>query len=263
MITNKKIVITGAASGIGKATLDLLKDMPGNQILAADLNAERLEGYAENVIPFRCDLSNQEGVDALFEKTGEVFGKADIFYANAGFPYYEKFDYVDWGRIERIFGVNTLSPIYSYAKYAASLDGAEGQFACTISAMGEMAIPGYALYTGTKFAMNGFTQALRLEKPGNIKLCCIYPVSTNTNFFNVGGNGTKVEKPFPVQSPETVAKKVVRALEKGKKKVYPCTLFPISKVLMAILPPVRSMYWNTEKKRLGRFLERKKAESGK
>lgn len=263
MITNKKIVITGAASGIGKATLDLLKDMQGNVILAADLNAERLNDYAENVIPFKCDLCGQEGVDALFEKIGEVFGKADIFYANAGFPYYEKFDYVDWGRMERIFGVNTLSPIYTYAKYTEALAGAEGTFACTISAMGEMAIPGYALYTGTKFAMKGFTQAIRLEKPENVKLCCIYPVSTNTNFFNVGGNGVKVEKPFPVQSPETVAKKVVKALEKGKKNVYPCTLFPISKVLMAILPFVRTIYWNTEKKRLERFLERKKAAAEK
>lgn len=164
------------------------------------------------MIPFACDLSTKEGVDALFEMMEQTFGKADIFIANAGAPYYEKFDYVNWNRVESIFELNTISPIYTYARYLEHLNGREGQLAFTISAMGEMALPGYALYAASKFAMKGFQQAVRLEAPENLKITCIYPVSTETNFFNVGGNGVKMEKPFPVQSPEAVARAAVKKI---------------------------------------------------
>lgn len=257
MINNKNIVITGASSGIGKAILDILAKGEGNRILVACRSAAKITGYGENVNLFGCDLSSQDGVDALFEKVNETFEKADIFISNAGAPYYEAYDYVNWGRVENIYNLNTLTPIYTYSKYLEHLNGRQGQLAFTISAMGEMAVPGYALYTSTKFAMKGFQQAVRLEMPENLKLTCIYPVATNTNFFNVGGNGIEVEKAFPVQSAEAVAKATVRAIEKGKKQVYPCPVYIPSKVLMTVLPPVRSIYWKMEKGKLTRFLARK------
>ena len=263
MICDKKIVITGASSGIGKSILELLAPNSGNRIIAACRNSDKIKGYGDNVIPFSCDLSTREGIDALFEKTGEVFGSADIFIANAGAPYYEKFDYEDWDRVHAIFDLNTISPIYTYSKYVAQLNGRDGHLVYTISAMGEMALPGYALYTATKFAMKGFQQAIRLEKPKNLKLTCVYPVSTDTNFFNVGGNGIKVEKPFPVQSAPDVAKAVVKGVEEGKKSIYPCPVYLPSKVLMTAVPPVRSAYWAVEKGRLERFVKRvEKAKKG-
>lgn len=263
MICNKNIVITGASSGIGRAILALLAPNDGNRIIAACRNSGKITGFRDNVIPFSCDLSTKDGVDSLFAKIEETFEKADIFIANAGAPYYEKLDYVDWDRIESIFNLNTVAPIYTYSKYIAHLNGREGRLVYTISAMGEMAIPGYALYTGTKFAMKGFQQAIRLEKPKNLKLTCVYPVSTATNFFNVGGNGIKVEKPFPVQEPEAVAAAVVKGIENGKKQVYPCPVYLPSKVLMTAVPPVRTAYWAVEKGRLNRFLKRKEKQSKK
>lgn len=260
-ITGKKIVVTGASSGIGKSILEMLAADRTNTVIAVSRSVGKLTGFGENVILFPADLSKKEGVDALFEKIEAVFDKCDLLIANAGAPYYERFDYEDWDRITSIYDLNTVSPIYTYAKYLHHLNGREGYLAYTISAMGEMAIPGYALYTGTKFAMRGFQQAIRLEKPENIGLTCIYPVSTATNFFNVGGAGTKVEKPFPVQTPETVARKTIRGIEHGRKQVYPCGVFVFSKVLMTLLPFVRTIYWNIEKKRLDRFLARKAAEN--
>lgn len=257
MITNKNIVITGASSGIGKAILDILAAGEGNKIIVACRSAAKITGFGDNVILFGCDLSSKEGVDSLFEKIDETFDKADIFINNAGAPYYEVYDYVNWERIENIYNLNTITPTYVYAKYLKHLNGRPGHLAYTISAMGEMAIPGYALYTSTKFAMKGFQQAIRLEMPDNMKLTCIYPVSTATNFFNVGGNGIKVERPFPVQSAEGVAKATVKAIERGKKQLYPCPVYIPSKVLMTILPPVRSIYWKIERKRLDRFVARK------
>lgn len=256
MVENSNIVLTGGSSGIGKAILERLAAGKGNRILVACRSAAGITGFKENVIPFSCDLSSCEGVDALFEKIPEVFDKVDVFISNAGAPYYEKFGKTDWSRIEKIFNLNTISHIYIYSKYLEYLNGNPGRLVYTISAMGEMALPGYALYTSTKFAMKGFQDAVRHEGKSNLALTCVYPVSTNTNFFNVGGNGIKMEKPFPVQEPNAVADAVVRGIEKGKKHVYPCRIFRPSKALMTIVPPVKHAYLAAERKRLERFVKR-------
>ncbi|MBR0353540.1 MAG: SDR family oxidoreductase [Oscillospiraceae bacterium] len=260
MISNKSIVVTGASSGIGKSILSELVAQEGNRIIAAARGADKITGYGDNVIPFSCDLSTKEGVDALFAKAEEVFDKIDIFFCNAGAPYYERFDYEDWNRIQRIFDLNTVSHIYTYSKYLNHLDGREGRLVYTISAMGEMAIPGYALYAATKFAMKGFQQAIRDETPENLQISCIYPVSTKTNFFNVGGGGRKMEPPFPVQAPEKVAKAVVKGVDKDKDHIYPCPVYLPSKILMNAVPPVKKLYISAQKGKLRRFVKRVKEE---
>ena len=259
MITDKNIVITGASSGIGKAMLDMLAaDGNNNRIIAASRSIGKLTGFGANVTLFPCDLSTRDGVDALFAAAEERFDKIDILICNAGAPYYERYDYEDWERIEKIFRLNTFSCMYSYSKYLNHLNGREGRLVYTISAMGEMALPGYALYASTKFAMKGFQQAIRIESPENIKITCIYPVSTKTNFFEVGGAGYKVEQPFPVQTAEAVAKAAIRGVEKGRKQIYPCPVYLPSRLLMNVLPPVRSLYLKSQHRMLLRFLERKK-----
>ena len=261
MIQNQTIVITGASSGIGKTMLEMLAAKENNnRIVAASRSIGKLEGFGDNVTLFPCDLSTQAGVDALFAKAEEVFTKVDILICNAGAPYYERYDYEDWGRIERIFSLNTFSCMYSYSKYLNHLNGREGRLMFTISAMGEMALPGYALYAATKFAMKGFQQAIRLETPKNLKITCVYPVATKTNFFEVGGAGHKVEQPFPVQTAEAVAKAAIRGVEKGRKQVYPCPVYLPSRVLMNVLPPVRSLYLKSQYRMLQRFLARKQSD---
>ena len=263
-IRGKNVVITGASSGIGKEVLDRLADPAhGNRVLASSRTIEKLKGYGSNVTLFNCDVSGKEGVDRLFEKAESLFDKIDLVIANAGAPYYEKFDYVDWERIENIFNLNTISPIYTYSKYLEHLNGREGHIAFTISAMGEMAIPGYALYTATKFAMKGFQEEIRLEAPKNIKITAVYPVSTATNFFNVGGNGIDVGRPFPVQKADLVAERMINGIEKAKKHIYPCRIWKPSKLLMSVVPQVRSAYWSIEKNRLRRFVKKKADLEGK
>ena len=260
MINGKNIVVTGASSGIGKSILEELLEQGDNRILAACRRAEMIADYGDKVIPFSCDLSTKEGVDALFDRAEEVFDKIDIFFCNAGAPYYERFDYEDWDRVQRIFDLNTVGHIYTYSKYLHHLDGREGRLVYTISAMGEMALPGYALYAATKFAMKGFQQAIRDETPKNLQISCVYPVSTKTNFFNVGGGGRKMEPPFPVQAPEKVGKAVVKGIDKFKKHIYPCPVYLPSKVLMKAVPPVKALYVQAQKGKLRRFVKRVEAE---
>ena len=126
--------------------------------------------------------------------------------------------------------------------------------------MGEMALPGYALYAATKFAMKGFQQAVRFEKPDNLQISCVYPVSTKTNFFNVGGEGRKVEIPFPAQTPDKVAKAVVKGVHKLKDHIYPSPVYLPSRTLMNVVPPVKTLYLKAQQGKLHRFVRRVEAE---
>ena len=256
MVSHKNIVVTGASSGIGKSIMDELVAQEGNRILAVCRHSDKITGYGDNVIPFSCDLSTKEGVDALFARAEELFDKIDLYFCNAGAPYYERFDYEDWDRISHIFDLNTVGHIYTYSKYLHHLDGREGRLVYTISAMGEMALPGYALYAATKFAMKGFQQAIRDETPDNLKISCVYPVSTRTNFFNVAAEGRKLDPPFPVQTPEKVGKAVVKGIEKLKEHIYPCAVFLPSKYLMKAVPPVKALYVKAQQSKLHRFVKR-------
>ena len=255
MISSKNIVLTGADSGIGYEVLKLLAADKSNRILAVDINENKMNLFCDNVIPYKCDVSSKEAVDSIFEKAEELFGKIDIFYANAGYPYYEIMDYVDWERTERMFQTNVFSPIYTYEKYKEYLGGKEGHLAITVSAIGKMAMPGFTTYSASKFAMEGFQQGIRFELPKNMKLTCLYPIATDTNFFATA-NKVEFERPFPVQSPTVGAKKMVKALEKGKKSVNPSFLFTLSGVLFGVCPPIKSVYLGLEKAKFKRFLNK-------
>ena len=257
MLENKTIVVTGASSGIGLEIVKLLMQGKGNRILAIARHTTALETLGENVIPFACDVSSAEGVDRIFDRAEELFGKVDLFCANAGFSYYEQYESEDWSHITDIYSTNAFSPMYTYVRYLRHLDGRPGHLAYTISAMGQMAMPGYALYTSTKFALHGFQQAIRLEMPDNLTLTCLYPVATATNFFNVA-NKNKFDLPFPVQRADVVARKMVKGLEKKKKSVSPCGLFTFARGLMGVLPFVRTIYWRIETGKFERFLAAQK-----
>ena len=252
MITGKNIVLTGCNSGIGLEVLKLLIK-GNNSIICVDKDVDVLSAYAsDKVFIMQKDVSSKEAVDEIYEVAKEKFDFIDIFYANAGYPYYEEMNYVDWNRVQRMFETNVFSPIYSYQKYVDYLDGRKGIFAITISAIGQMAMPGFTIYSASKFAMEGFQQGIRFEKPDNVQLTCLYPVATNTNFFKAA-NEIEFKKPFPVQQPDVVARKLVAGIESGKDTVRPCVLFGISKQLMKFMPPIKTAYLALEKRKFKEF----------
>ena len=253
MLTAKNIVLTGADSGIGYAVLRILAADRSNRILAVDMNESKMHLFCDNVIPYKCDVSSKESVDRIFEKAESVFDKIDIFYANAGFGYYEIMDYVSWERTEKIFKTNVFSPVYSYQKYREHLNDRDGHFVLTGSAIGRLAIPGYTLYSSSKFALDGFQRCIKQELPKNIKITFLCPVCiSDTDFYN-RANRVSFEIPSPVQDIKAAAKKIVCGIEKEKKTVYPYPLFAIAEQLSALCPPVKFVYLAHEKKKLKRF----------
>lgn len=231
-LNKKNIVITGAGSGIGQALLKKLRDSFDCKITAADLVADSIEA-SETVFPFECDVSKPENIDALFDFAISKMGSIDIFIANAGFAYYEKIDKPDWLHIQKIYEVNTFSPIYAAEKMKKMHDEMPYSVVATASAMAFLPLAGYALYSSTKAALNGFATAYRHELNKNQKLQIVYPIATRTAFFSAAG-GSPV--PWPSQTAETVSLKVIRGILKDKNSIVPSYIFSILSVLDRFFP---------------------------
>lgn len=224
-IQHKNIILTGAASGIGKELLVQLLEFEGVKILAVDLN--EVDIVTDKVIPYICDVSKQADIDSLFAFALAQFSTIDIFIANAGFAYYEEISTPDWQRIEKIFQVNVYAPIYSFQKMKALNIGREYFVMMTASAMAKVAIPGYALYGATKAALDRFEDAYRFENQDLGYLSLIYPIATKSNFFNRSTDLSRndVPIPFPAQTPEVVAKAMIKGIQHNKTHIFPSKLF--------------------------------------
>lgn len=242
-LEGSRIVLTGAASGIGFALLDRLAGIPC-QIVAADISEEalrealgRLVSPATHITAFAGDLGDERAVDALFDRALAAMGGIDIFIANAGFAYYEAFGTPTWAHIERIQRVNVTSPLYSLGRMQALHAGSDADFlvAITCSAMSRLGIAGYALYSSTKAALDRFAEAYRAERPrGHLLLA--YPISTRTRFFN--SSQSRAETPVfpPTQSAETVASAILAGIERNAASVFPSQLFRITAFLNRFVP---------------------------
>ena len=79
MLAHRKIVLTGAGSGIGLEVLRLLAGEGTNTVFAVDKDITRITGFGENVIPFEIDVSSKEAVDRIFEEADKAMGFIDIF----------------------------------------------------------------------------------------------------------------------------------------------------------------------------------------
>jgi uncharacterized protein len=220
-IDGKHIVLTGAASGIGRALLAALAAYQ-TQILAVDIDGELLADAAAglaSVTTLQADLATQEGVDATFAAAGARMGTIDIFIANAGFAYYEIMGAADWEHIARIYRLNVFSPIYAAQKMKALYgDTHPYRVVITASAMAKFNLPGYSLYGATKGALDRFSEAYRYELPAGSRLQLVYPIATTTRFFDNEGEAAPV--PNPNQTPEYVAKKIVTGIERDWDRIH-------------------------------------------
>lgn len=238
-IQNKRIILTGAASGIGAALLTQLAAYNA-KIVAVDLNPLEIPAASENIHTYTTDLTQPQQIDALFEFALVKMGGVDIFIANAGFAYYEKLTAPDWERIEHIYRLNVFSPIYTLQKMRAINPANRYCVVMTASAMAKWALPGYALYGSTKAALDSFADAYRFELEPNGRLMLVYPIATRTNFFKAANDGTPV--PWPTQSPEIVAHAIIRGIERNRNAVFPSALFHNIWRLGHILPGLKGFY---------------------
>ena len=118
------------------------------------------------------------------------------------------------------------------------------------------AVPGYALYSATKAALDRFAEGFRFEKEKNGHVMLVYPIATRTNFFNVAGESVPIA--FPVQEPSTVARAIIKGIKRDKKSVYPSFLFQVMLVIDAVFPFARVIYQLIELRKFKKWQNRNK-----
>ncbi|MDD4922778.1 MAG: SDR family NAD(P)-dependent oxidoreductase [Bacteroidales bacterium] len=247
-LNGKRIVITGASSGLGLDVLTLLLKY-NVRILAVGRNMEYIP-QNEKVFPLQCDVSSKEGVEKVFAEAEEKLGGIDLFWANAGFGYFEQFGQPDWEKMEAIFHTNVLSPFYSLEKMLTLYPNQKIRFMVTDSMAGQMEVPGYALYVATKFAMNGGMGSIQYELPERVTLSIIYPIATSTRFFDRAGASLK--KAGPVQSSEACARAILKGIKKDRKRIYPYPLWPVIYTIISVFPFIKRLILRVQNKELQR-----------
>lgn len=259
-LKNKRIVVTGAASGIGKELVMLLSQYDC-QILAVDRNSDGLSKFLEQVpnskakiCDYICDIGYQEPIDELFEYARQEMGTIDIFIANAGYAYYEQLSNADWEHIDQIFKVNVHSPIYTAIKMKQLHPDSAYKVVVTASAIGKLGLPGYALYGATKSAIDRFAEAYRFELRKPSSLALVFPIATRTQFFQEASHH-KAPTPWPSQTPQQVARAIIRGIEKDRKSIYPSLVYQIFLGIGRIIPPLYRLEQWIEMQRFKKWIK--------
>lgn len=250
-LKGKRVVVTGASSGIG---LELVKHLLKSActVVAASRHMDKVKIKSKRLFTMNCDVSSPEEIDKLFEYAVSCMSEIDIFIANAGFAYYEKLETPNWIHIKDIFETNVYSVIYAAEKMKQIHGNEPYSVVCTASGMSFLSLPGYSLYSSTKAALRGFADAYRydLEKGQNFQV--VFPVATKTSFFKKAGNSPV---PWPTQCVETVAKTIMEGIRRETKNIYPSKAFRMTMLLSRIFPFILSLYVQNENRRFRNYLK--------
>jgi NAD(P)-dependent dehydrogenase (short-subunit alcohol dehydrogenase family) len=244
-LDQKRMVVTGASSGIGRA---LLREFSGRpvQVVAVGRDEARLQAAIRSMsasrarlLSFTGDLARQSDADGLFEYAMEMMGGIDLFLANAGIAYWEWVQEPGWDRIEVIFKTNVFSPIYALEKMQELHGAGDYRVVITSSILGRVGLEGYALYSATKAALDRLAEVYRLEtrKPGRLVL--VYPLAVRSSFFHRAG---RAPIPWLSQSAEVAARAIIRGLERDLKTIYTSWILPPMLLLNHLLPFARRWY---------------------
>lgn len=242
----KVIAITGASSGIGRATaLRLGRD--GAAVVLCARRREGLEAVAEEIrraggqaLAVVADVTRGEDMERLVHAAIDAFGTLDVMICNAGFGIYGAIDRIEPDQMRRLFDVNYMGTYYA-ARAALPRFRANGRGHLVIvsSIVGQRGVPYMGAYSATKFAQVGMAECLRAELAGtDIHVSLVYPISTETEFFEVmtKESGFTTASHGLKQSPEVVANAIARAIRRPVPEVYPYRPAKLLTILNAVVP---------------------------
>lgn len=190
-MTKKTIFITGASSGIGKATA-LYFAQKGWNVAATMRSPEDGKDLKEreNIKVYRLDVTSQSDIKSAIEKTAKDFEQIDVLLNNAGYGAIGPFEKSTDKEVRDQFEVNVfglMSLTREFVPYFRSQG--QGIIINLSSVVGRLTIPTYSVYSASKWAVEGFAESLQFElKPFNIKVKNIEPGSVNTDFHDRSRN---------------------------------------------------------------------------
>ena len=249
MATKRVVAITGASAGIGRATaLRLARD--GAALVICARRADRLhEAAAEitaaggRVSAIVADVTSNAGMQALVASAVEHFGRLDVMMCNAGFGIAGAIDDITPDQMQKLMDINYFGTYYA-ARAALPVFRRQGSGHVVIvsSIVGKRGVPYMGAYAATKFAQVGLAECLRSELAGSaIHVSVVYPVSTETEFFDVMSRetGTNVTRAYGRQQDvSVVAEAIAHAIARPVPEIYPYFTSRALVVLNALAPGV-------------------------
>jgi NAD(P)-dependent dehydrogenase (short-subunit alcohol dehydrogenase family) len=181
----KTIFVTGASSGIGKATVDLFSER-GWQVVATMRNpdAHTEMNHRPNVLILPLDVTDTLSIARAIEAAVIRFGRIDVLLNNAGYGMFGVFELADDEQIEAQFNTNVFGLMrVTKAILPMMRQQRSGTIINVSSIVGRLTSPLYSLYSSTKFAVEGFSETLYYElRPFGIKIKLIEPGPIQTEF---------------------------------------------------------------------------------
>ena len=265
---NRVIVITGASSGIGAATAVACAHAGMDVVLAARREsrliqvADQIRQIGRRSLPVVCDVDRTDDVNRLVQRTVDEFGRLDVMFANAGFGIVANVLDTTDSMIRAIFETNfygTLRCVHAAVpvmrQSPVTLDG--GHILICSSCVSEISLPMYSAYCATKAAQDAIAQSLRAELADQkIDVTSVHPVTTRTEFFeraiekSPGGQRRTGPHNIFVQSPQRVAKLVVRGLRRPCPEIWPSLSVRFALAVCTAFPRLTSPFMNMAARRM-------------
>lgn len=220
---NKKVLITGGASGIGKIMARKALERGASQLVIWDINADGLAQLQQDLASFQkpiatyiVDLSQSEAVIRLSEKVKSEIGTIDILINNAGIIVGKQFLEHTHEEISKTMLVNSEALMHTTLAFLPAMLMQDFGAVCNIaSSAGLASSPKMSVYVASKWAVVGWSDSVRLEllqKTKNVSVTTIMPYYINTGMFD----GVK-SKLLPILDAEKTSEKIMRAIEKRTK----------------------------------------------
>jgi NADP-dependent 3-hydroxy acid dehydrogenase YdfG len=194
-LQNKVAIITGASSGIGKAVAKDL-EAAGMSLVLTARSQDKLEQLASNlkhakVVPG--EITDPEMPQKLVDAAIQTFGQLDVVFNNAGVMTVGSIEEVDIEAICQMVRLNVESTYrMAYTALRHFKQSGSGFLVNTSSISGLKTVPQFGAYCGTKFAIEAFTDSLRMELAGTgIGVACIEPGTVDTGLYETWGQENK------------------------------------------------------------------------
>jgi hypothetical protein len=249
-IKGKVVIVTGASSGIGEATAREF-GREGARVVLAARRIDRLEELAKEIstmgsgaetLVVQADLSQLADIQSVVEKTLKQFGRIDVLVNNAGFgrlDWLEKLDPVK--DIDAQLNVNVHGVIQTTRQVLPiMIKQRAGSIINMCSMAGLIGTPTYTIYSASKHAVHGFSEALRREvKPWGISVSMIYPGGVTTEFGQHAGINRKTKATTPkflLLTAEQVGSEVVKLVKRPRAMRIIPWLWSLSAYLNKLWP---------------------------